>query len=134
MVTIPDELADILDKPGIAHLASIGPDGEPHSHPVWYEFDTDRSQLLISTTTDRQKFHNIQRDARVSASITDPQDPYRYIELRGRITTVEPDGDKSFIDALASRYFGVDEYPNKDPDAERVILRLDVEHTASMGG
>ncbi len=126
---IPDSHADLLHKRGFAHLASIGPDGEPQSHPVWYDWQDGR--LLVSTTTNRQKFKNVSRDARVSASIQDPDDPYRYLEIRGT-ASVESDPDKAFIDALARKYLGADEYPHKQPDLERVILSIEPEHTATM--
>lgn len=128
---IPNSHRDILEKPGFAHLASIGPDGEPQSHPIWYLWED--GVLKMSTTTDRQKYRNVQRDKRVSASITDVENPYRYLELRGHVAEVEADPDKSFIDRLAQRYLGEDEYPQKQQDAERVIFHLEPEHTATMG-
>ncbi len=131
MSVIPDSHADLLEAPGFAHLASVGPDGQPHSHPIWYDFED--GHLLMSTTTDRQKFRNIERDRRVSASILDPDNPYRYLELRGRIVEIEPDPDKEFIDVLAGKYMNRDEYPDKQDDAERVILHLEPSHTATMG-
>lgn len=127
---IPDDRRDILDKKGFAHLASLGPDGEPQSHPVWYQFDGDN--LLISTTTDRQKYENIQRDRRVSASITDPDDPYRYLELRGEVVAIDEDPDKSFIDELASKYLGADEYPYKQGDSTRVKIAIRPQHAATQ--
>lgn len=131
MSVIPESHADILDARGIAHLASIGPDGEPQSHPVWYDHEDD--EVLISTTTDRQKYRNVERDPRVSASITDPENPYRYLEVRGTITAIEEDSDKRFIDSLAKKYLGADEYPDKTPADDRVVLRLTPEHSAAMG-
>ncbi|WP_369028639.1 pyridoxamine 5'-phosphate oxidase family protein, partial [Nocardia farcinica] len=60
--TISDSHLEILGKKGFAHLASLGPDGEPQSHPVWFDFDAAHGRLLVSTGTDRQKYRNIQRD------------------------------------------------------------------------
>lgn len=128
---IPESHRDILDKPGFAIVASLGPDGEPRSHPVWYDFLDGR--LCFSTTTSRQKYRNLDRDPRVSVTILDTEDPYRYLEIRGRVETIDDDPDKKFIDHLAGRYLGADEYPNKDPDAERVIIRIDPENVATMG-
>lgn len=128
---IPQSHRDILDEPGFAHLASLGPEGEPQSHPVWYEFRD--GELKISTTKQRQKYRNVRRDPRVAVTITDPDDPYRYLEIRGEVTDIEDDPEKEFIDALADRYLGADEYPNKQPDAERVTISIDPQHTATMG-
>lgn len=58
--TISDSHLEILGKKGFAHLASLGPDGEPQSHPVWFDFDAAHGRLLVSTGTDRQKYRNIQ--------------------------------------------------------------------------
>lgn len=127
---IPDSHRDLLDATSIAHLASIGPDGEPQSHPVWYAHRDGR--ILISTTTSRQKYRNVERDPRVAVSILDPDDPYRYLEVRGR-AEIERDEDKSFIDELADKYLGADEYPDKRDHAERVIFVIEPEHAATMG-
>lgn len=131
VANIPDSHRDLLDAPGIAHLASLGPDGEPQSHPVWYDFQD--GQLRISTTKGRQKYRNVARDGRVSASITDPENAYRYLEIRGTVASIEDDPEKRFIDLLAQRYLDEDEYPQKQPDAERVIISIEPEHTATMG-
>ncbi|WP_330231715.1 PPOX class F420-dependent oxidoreductase [Nocardia sp. NBC_00508] len=125
--TIPDSLADILDKKGFAHLASLGPDGEPQSHPVW--FDVAHGKLLVSTGTDRQKYRNIQRDPRVSVSILDPDDPYRYLEVRGRVVKIEPDPEKAFLDQLARKYLDQDTYPYEQRrNVERVIIHIQPDH------
>ncbi|GAA5073799.1 PPOX class F420-dependent oxidoreductase [Nocardia iowensis] len=127
--TILDSHADILGKKGFAHLASLGPDGEPQSHPVWFDFDAVHGQLLISTGTDRQKYRNIQRDPRVSVSILDPDDPYRYLEVRGRVVTIEPDPGKAFLDQLARKYLDLDTYPYEQRrNVERVIIHIQPEH------
>jgi PPOX class probable F420-dependent enzyme len=76
---IPDSHRDILDKKGFAHVATIGPEGEPHSSPVWYGWDGEH--FLFSQTKTRQKIRNVQRDARVAVSVTDPDNPYRYLEI-----------------------------------------------------
>lgn len=128
---VPRSHLDLLDKPGFAHLASLGPNGEPQSHPVWYDWM--EGYLRISTTKDRQKYRNVTRDPRVSASILDPENPYRYVEVRGRVVGIEDDPEKKFIDYLAGKYLGEEEYPNKQPDAERVIITIDPEHAATMG-
>ncbi|MFN2556821.1 MAG: PPOX class F420-dependent oxidoreductase [Nitriliruptorales bacterium] len=128
---IPESHADLLDKRGFAHLASLGHDGEPQSHPVWYLWRNEK--LLISTTKQRQKYENVQRDGRVAVSILDPENPYRYLEVRGRVVEVENDPQKEFIDLLAQKYLDEDEYPHKQPQAERVIVHIEPQHANTMG-
>ncbi|MFF3227527.1 PPOX class F420-dependent oxidoreductase [Nocardia suismassiliense] len=126
---ISSSLTDILGKKGFAHLASLGPDGEPQSHPVWFAFDAAHGQLLVSTGTDRQKYRNVQRDPRVSVSILDPEDPYRYLEVRGRVVEIEPDPEKAFLDQLARKYLDLDTYPYEQRrDVERVVLHIQPDH------
>jgi PPOX class probable F420-dependent enzyme len=128
---IPSSHRDLLEARGFAHLASIGPDGEPQSHPVWYDWHD--GKLRISTTKDRQKYRNVRRNERVAASILDPEQPYRYLEVRGRVAAIEDDPDKTFIDQLAQKYLGKDEYPYKQPGAERVIIAIEPEQANVMG-
>lgn len=127
---IPDSHIDLLDKVSFAHLSTLGPDGAPQSHPVWY--DAADGQLLISTGTDRQKYRNIRRDPRVSVSILDPGDPYRYLEVRGRVVEIEPDPQKAFLDRLARKYLDRDTYPYAERrGVERVILHIRPEHVVA---
>ncbi|MEZ5239319.1 MAG: PPOX class F420-dependent oxidoreductase [Microthrixaceae bacterium] len=126
---IPEELKDILEKNGFAHVATIGPRGEPQNNPVWYSWDGEL--ISISQNTDKQKYRNLQRDPRVSLSIQDPDDPYRYLEVRGEVASIEPDADYGFIHSLANRYMGQD-YPYLQPDEERLIVRIRPLHTTSM--
>src|SRR3954465_13662977 len=81
--TIPQEQRDLLDPAEtlIGHLATRRPDGSLQSNPVWFEWDGD--VLRVSSTQDRQKTRNIEADPHVAISITDPQNPYRYLEVRG---------------------------------------------------
>lgn len=123
---------DILGKKGFAHLASLGPGGEPQSHPVWFDLDADHGRLLVSTGTDRQKYRNILRDPRVSVSILDPDDPYRYLEVRGRVVEIEPDPEKAFLDQLAGKYLGLDTYPYEQRrNVDRVILHIQPDHVVA---
>ncbi|BDT87010.1 PPOX class F420-dependent oxidoreductase [Nocardia cyriacigeorgica] len=130
--TISDSHLEILGKKGFAHLASLGPDGEPQSHPVWFDFDAAHGRLLVSTGTDRQKYRNIQRDPRVSVSILDPDDPYRYLEVRGRVVEIEPDPGKDFLDQLARKYLDLDTYPYEQRrNVQRVILHIQPDHVVA---
>ncbi len=118
---ITDQNRDLLDKALIAHLATARPDGTLQSNPVW--FDWDGARVRISQTTDRQKLHNVEDDPHVALSMTDPDNPYRYLEVRGTVERIEPDRDRSFINELSQRYKG-EPYPDEGPDAERVVVSI----------
>jgi PPOX class probable F420-dependent enzyme len=98
---------------------------------VW--FDWDGEHVKFSQTKTRQKYHNLQRDPRIALSIVDPENPYRYLEIRGKVTHVEEDPNIDFISSMAKKYLGVDRYPYHQPGDERVVVFVQPEHTSQMG-
>ena len=128
---IPETHRDILAKPGFAHIATIGPSGEPHSSPVWYDWDGEH--FLFSQTKTRQKYKNLLRDPRVAVSVTDPDNPYRYLEIRGVLDGVEEDEGNAFINAMAKKYMNEDVYPWHQPTDERIVMKVKPGHTTTMG-
>jgi PPOX class probable F420-dependent enzyme len=128
---IPEGYEDLLETTALIHVATIGPDGEPQSNPVW--FDWDGEHIKFSQTKTRQKFKNVERDSRIAISIVDPDNPYRYLEVRGEVTKIEEDPKNDFINAMAKKYLGKDEYPYHQPGDERIVLYLEPEHTTQMG-
>lgn len=128
---IPDSHADLLGSTALAHVATVGPQGEPQNNPVWFDWDGDL--LAFSQTTARQKYRNVRREPRVAISIVDPENPYRYLEIRGRVERIEPDPDKAFINKMAKKYLGQDVYPWSQPGEERVVVMVRPEHTTRMG-
>lgn len=126
---IPADHVDILQATSFAHVATIGPNGEPQNNPVWFAWDGET--ISISQTPTKQKYKNLQSEPRVALSILDPENPYRYLEVRGTVTAVEPDEDHAFIHSLSQRYMGKD-YPWLQPGEERVVVRIRPEHTTSM--
>lgn len=129
--SIPEGYVDLLESNALAHVATIGPDGEPQNNPVW--FDWDGEQVKFSQTKTRQKYKNVGREPRLALSIVDPENPYRYLEVRGEVVRVEEDPDNDFINAMAKKYLGVDEYPYHQPGDERIVLYIQPEHTTQMG-
>jgi PPOX class probable F420-dependent enzyme len=123
---VPESHIDILEKKGFAHVATIGPHGEPHSSPVWYGWDG--HELSFSQTTRRQKYRNLQKNRLIALSITDPDDPYRYVEIRGVVDRIDEDPDYAFIDSMAKKYLDQDVYPWHQPGDHRVIVRVRPEH------
>lgn len=128
---IPEGYEDLLETTALVHVATIGPDGEPQNNPVW--FDWDGEHVKFSQTKTRQKYKNVGRDPRLALSLVDPENPYRYIEIRGKVTKIEEDPDNDFINAMANKYLGLDEYPYHQPGDERIVVYVEPEHTTQMG-
>ena len=131
MATIPTEYADLLDKKTFWHIATLGPDGDIQSTPVWGAWKDDH--FIFSLTKGRQKYENLARNPTVAISGTDPDNPYRYLEMRGAVVRVDDDPDYEFIDFLAKKYMDVDAYPFHQPGDQRVVMVVDVTHTTHMG-
>ncbi|WP_117592256.1 PPOX class F420-dependent oxidoreductase [Haloprofundus halophilus] len=129
---IPTSHVDILEKKSFAHIATTLPDGTPQVTPVWVDHD-DREAVLINTARGRRKEKNIRKNPDVGVSILDPDDPYRYVSVRGRATLTE-EGAVDHIDELAEKYMGVDEYPHHgDESGPRVIVRIPADHVVTSG-
>lgn len=128
---IPEKYADLLERPVLAHTATVGPDGEPQNNPVWFGWDGEH--ITFSQTTGLQKYRNVQREPRVALSIVDPENPYRYLEIRGQVVRIDPDPERAFINSMAKKYLGEDVYPWHIPGDERVVLVVKPEHTTVMG-
>jgi PPOX class probable F420-dependent enzyme len=127
---LPDTNRDLLTATAIAHLATVRPDGQLQSNPVWYEWDGEH--VKVSQTKARQKMRNLTEDPRVALSVTDPDDPYRYLEIRGVVDHVEDDPDCSFIDHLSERYLNQTPYPYHQPGDERVTVYIRPTGTSAM--
>jgi len=129
--SIPASHRDLLTRPAMAHLATLMPDGSPQVTPVWC--DLDGAHVRVNSVKGRRKDRNIRRDARVALSLCDPDNPYRYLEIRGRVVAITEDGAREHIDALAKKYLGADVYPyHKDADV-RVIYRIAPDGFSQMG-
>ncbi len=127
---VPDTHRDLLDGAVIAHLATARPDGTLQNNPVWFEWDGEH--IKISQTRARQKMRNLEHDPHVALSLTDPDNPYRYLEIRGVVDRIEDDPDRDFIDRLSERYMGKRPYPYHQPDDERIVVFVRPEDTSSM--
>jgi PPOX class probable F420-dependent enzyme len=130
-MVIPERYRDILESKGFAHWATIGPDGAPQSNPVWCDFDGEH--LVVSQTTTRQKIRNVKRDPRVALSILDTNNPYRYLEIRGEVADISIDEDNAFINKMANKYLGGEEYTWDPPGTQRLVVRIVPKHTTHMG-
>jgi PPOX class probable F420-dependent enzyme len=103
------EAQAFLKEQVYAHISTLMRDGSPHSTIVWV--DTDGENLLVNSSTNRVKLKNMTRDNRVSLSIAGPDNAYRCLYVRGLVTSITEDSDLTFIDSLAKKYRGQDQYP-----------------------
>ena len=128
---IPDKYRDLFSKKAFASLATLMPNGQPQVTPVWVDLEGDR--LIINSAKGRQKDRNLRRDPRVSLAIVDPDNPYRYLEIRGRVSEITEQGGAPHLDRMAKKYLGVDKYPWSKPGDVRVIYKIQPEHATMMG-
>jgi PPOX class probable F420-dependent enzyme len=119
--TVPPDFADLLERPIVGTLATVRTDGAPTATPMWFAWD---GELLSFThTVKRQKLRNLDAEPRFAFAIIDPDDPYRYLEVRGSLQSVEPDPTGAFYVFLGKRYGNSEQEPPPD-SADRVIIRL----------
>ncbi|MBI4446011.1 MAG: PPOX class F420-dependent oxidoreductase [Acidobacteria bacterium] len=121
---------DLFKKRAFASMATLMEDGQPQVTPVWCDYDG--AHVLVNSAKGRKKYLNIRRDPRVSLAIMDPDNPYRYVEIRGRVVDIVEKGAKEHIDKMAQKYLGVEKYPYAQPGEERIIYKIQPEHISSM--
>lgn len=126
---IPDSHQDLLERPLYGHMATVRPDGTPQVNPTWYVWDG--LHLSFTTSTVRRKYRNVLGQPDVALSVNDPDQPYRYREVRGVIERIEPDPAGTFFDLLARRY-GMAYTPPIADVADRVVLRMRPSHATSQ--
>lgn len=133
MVAIPDAFLDLFrdETKAFAHLATLQPDGTPQVTPVW--FDLDGGLVRVNTAAGRVKHRNMLRNPQVALAISDPANPYRYVQVRGRIVRSTEEGADAHIDRLAKKYMGVDTYPFRRPGEQRVLFYVEPVSVSTMG-
>jgi PPOX class probable F420-dependent enzyme len=122
---------DLLKKKAFANLSTLMKDGSPQVTPVW--FDYDGSHIRVNSALGRVKDKNIRRDPRVSMAIQDPDNPYRYLEIRGKVVDITQQGADDHIDSLAQKYLGQAKYPYRQPGEVRVLYKIEPQKLSSMG-
>jgi PPOX class probable F420-dependent enzyme len=132
MAVIPDKYLDLLQqKKAFANLATLMPDGSPQVTPVWLDYAG--GAIRINTAKGRTKARNLKVGSRVALAIMDPDEPYRYLQVRGRVRRVVEEGADAHIDALAKKYLGKDKYPFRQPGEVRVMYEIEPKSTSGMG-
>jgi PPOX class probable F420-dependent enzyme len=132
MATIPDAYLDLLtQKKAFADLATLMPDGTPQVTPVW--FDYTGGVIRVNSAKGRTKVRNMKEGAPVALSIVDPENPYRYLQVRGKVTRVIEEGASAHIDSLAKKYLDKDKYPWSQPGDVRVTFEITPGAVQAMG-
>lgn len=128
---IPQQYLDLFAKRAFANLATLMPDGSPQVTPVWVDYDG--THVIVNSARGRQKDRNMRRNPSVSMVLSDPKNPYRYLEIRGRVAEITEEGASAHIDKLAQKYLGVDEYPERREGEVRLIYKIEPLHVTFMG-
>jgi PPOX class probable F420-dependent enzyme len=127
---IPAELDAFLGRPNPAVIASLRPDGAPHSAATWYAWEDGR--VLVNVDASRRRLSYLRRDPRVSITVMGAGDEwYRHVTLRGRVAEIEDDPDRAGIDRLSRHYTG-QEYANREQ--QRVNAWIEVEGWHAWNG
>ena len=126
-----DNYLDLLQqKKAFADLATIMPDGTPQVTPVW--FDYHGGKVRVNTAKGRVKARNLQPGAAVALAIMDPDNPYRYVQIRGRVANATETGADAHVDSLAKKYLGKDQYPYRRPGEVRVMYEIEPVSVSGM--
>lgn len=128
MKTIPAHCLDIFETNCMGYVATMRPDGRMSVTPVSVLWDG--AHLKFSTLKSRRKYRNLREDDRVTVCVQHPDNPVRYVELRGR-ARMEEDKDRAFIDRIAQKYMGVAHYPYDRPGDERITVTVEIEHVSA---
>lgn len=133
MKNIPASHADLLkdEKKAFVYLTTLMPDGSPQVTPVW--FNTDGEYILINTAIGRVKDRNMRARPQVALCIQDPTNPYRYLQVHGRVVEFSTDGADDHIDALTLKYRGISKYPSRQPGEQRVKYKIQIEKVDAHG-
>lgn len=123
---IPETHTDLLTGPVYINLVTVMPDGQPQATPVWCNFDGER--IWVNSAKGRQKDRNMRRNNKVTVLALDPENPYRWLEVRGEVTEITEEGALDHINALSKLYTGNDDYYSFNAGAKgketRVIYKI----------
>ncbi len=129
--TIPQSHLTLFEKPVIAMLATVMPDGRPQVNPVWCDFDG--THVRVNSAQGRQKDQNMKERKFATVLLVDPENVFFWVEVRGTVAEITTDGADAHIDALAKKYLNADSYPFRNPDEVRVMYKILPERVITSG-
>jgi PPOX class probable F420-dependent enzyme len=128
---LPAALLELLRRPSTCYVATTMADGSPQLTQTWV--DTDGERILINSVQGFLKVRNVERDPRVAVAVSDPDNPRRYFQVRGRVVEVTTEGAADHIEKLSQKYFGTT-YPwYGGRDQVRVVMSIEPEKVSGMG-
>jgi PPOX class probable F420-dependent enzyme len=130
-VRIEGRAEELLRAKNFCNVATLRADGSVHGVPVWVDVEDGRP--VLNTAEGRAWLGNLERDPRVTLIVPNLENPYEYLEVRGRVAERTHEGADAHIDALANKYLGAAEYPYRQPGERRVIVRVEPEHAHVHG-
>jgi PPOX class probable F420-dependent enzyme len=122
----------VESKKTFAHIALVAPDGTPRVTPVWIDYVN--GKILMNTAKGRVKARHLKLGSPVAISITDPDNPYRYVQIRGNVTRVTEEGARDHIDKMARKYIGKEKYPWSKPGEVRVLYEIEPTRVSGSDG
>jgi PPOX class probable F420-dependent enzyme len=124
--TLEGQAEQLLREKNFCVVSTLRRDGSVHTAPVWVDVQDGRP--VLNSAEGRAWPANLERDPRVTLTVQNLENPYQYVEIRGRVAERTHEGADEHIDALAKKYLDADSYPHRRPGEERVILRVAPEH------
>jgi PPOX class probable F420-dependent enzyme len=126
--TLSTKARELIARPVLASLTTLGKDGWPQVTPLW--IDRDGDDIIFNTAKGRVKERHMENDPRVAVSVVDPDDQYNVVAVRGTVIDITTDGADEHIDALAKKYLGLDSYPMRQEGEVRVKVRVRTDRIA----
>jgi PPOX class probable F420-dependent enzyme len=130
-VKVEGRAEELLKAKNFAHIGSLRADGSPQVAPTWVDVQDGRP--VVNSAEGRAWVRNLQRDPRITLEVQNIENPYEYVEIRGRVAEIARDGADEHIDSMAKKYLGQDEYPYRQPGEQRVIIRVEPERVYLQG-
>ena len=133
MKNVPETHLDLLnnEKKAFLYLTTLMSNGAPQVTPVW--FNTDGEYILINTAIGRVKDRNMRVRPQVALCIQDPSNPYRYLQIHGKVVEFTTEGADDHIDALTLKYRGIPKYPSRRPGEQRIKYKIQIEKVDAHG-
>ncbi len=132
---IPESHRDLLDDPVVVGLVTVMPNGQPQATPVWWTYDG--TYIIVNTACGRQKDRNLRANPQVTVLAIDPQNPYRFLEVRGEVAECTEQGALDVINQLSEKYTGNADYYWRNPQMrgaeQRVTYKIRPLHVVARG-